>query len=184
MPPHAKRGVMPRTYLLTVAFTVAVVGGVRAQETSYAPRPVVGVGPELVAVVISAAYCEDSQRTDYRESIEQMKLRLRDTAQERGMTFAVIGVAVDWSAEEGLRHLQRLGQFDQFVIGGGWTNVATVELVDRWRSGALTIPQVLVIERTLGANSGSAIVSGGRVVERLVGVDAIVRWAAEGFALN
>lgn len=135
---------------------------------------------ELVAIVLSAGYCADSQQTDFRTSVERMKLMLKEQADSRDYDFAVVGVALDRSVEDGLAHLARLGKFDQVMVGGGWTNLASSRVLRLPPTGETTTPQVLVMERAVRRGRGAVEIRGERLLYRAIGVDEIVRWVSEG----
>ena len=142
-------------------------------------------GTELVMVYIGASHCGPCVQPAYKAALERAKGMLSEQAGAEGKGFAVIGVAIDYGAEDGYQFLRDSGGFDELVIGRNWFNSAA--LAHLWRPEGLSertvgLPSILVFERDMqmGAQIGA---SEPRYLKHLVGGHALPEWVAAGAPL-
>lgn len=145
-------------------------------------------GTELIAIYFGSANCAWSNRDSMPQAVREVKTALAEKADARGHAFASVGVALDWSVEEGLDHLDRFGHFDEVSTGRNWLNSAAVDYVWKDVPGRPATPQILVLKRTvrgpgLGSSGGRYVVDDPNVVVRKVGYHEILRWVDEDVAL-
>ena len=153
-----------------------------AQATDYVPSNRLPEGRELVAVYIGSSDCGPCQFPQVKSAIRAMKPLLAAQARERGVALSVVGVSQDWDLKRGARFLEPLGAFDQVVIGGNWTNIAVEQFILRDSLAEMSMPQVVVVERTVQL-SKRVVVSEPRVLRRIIGGEDIPAWVAAGAPL-
>lgn len=108
-----------------------------------------------------------------------MKPLLAAQARQHGVALSVIGIADDWDLTSGARFLEPLGAFDQVVIGGNWTNLGIEHFILRDTLTEMSMPQVVVVERTVALGKGITV-SEPRVLRRISGGEGIPVWVAAG----
>ena len=138
-------------------------------------------GEQIVLVFIGSTSCVWSSTPGVRDGLRQAAVLLHRRAEEEQIGFHRIGVAVSPSTETGAALLADVGEFDEIVLGGHWTNVGLLKYVVYDFPGAELTPQVLVLRRSIGANGWG--VRDERVLRRLVGTAMISNWVAAGGVL-
>lgn len=144
---------------------------------------VVSVQPttELVAVVISASFCLANGVDGFHEAVERIPRLLRAQIDNRPeMVTRVVGVAVDPDPETGAEYLVHLAEFDEVIAGGSWLNTGTEKFL--WGRYALggSIPQIVVLQRTVTRPQGFVVLESERLVRTIAGADKIIDWVARG----
>ena len=133
-------------------------------------------------MVISARFCRGNRVAGFHEAVAKIPALLRAQVSDRPEVITrVVGVSLDNNAEVGTDYLFRLAEFDEVVAGGSWLNTATEKLL--WGSYPLkaSIPQVVLLQRTVTWAGGSAAtLEEERVLETYDGADKIVAWVAQG----
>jgi hypothetical protein len=153
-----------------------------AARPVYEPSDSIGSGDEIVLVFIGASFCNAHNVPGFPDVVESAKLRLQRHAQQGGMQFRAIGVALDWRAADGLAFLARFGEFDEVASGGNWTSDGATKYIWRDIPGDANVPQLLVLRRSV--HKGEAIrVGEDQVVKRLLGTGDIEKWVAGGATL-
>jgi hypothetical protein len=150
-----------------------------AQATDYVPSQRLQEGRELVAIYFGSTDCGPCQWPQVKDAIRSMKSLLAAQARQRGMAFSVIGAAQDRDLKRGAVFLEPLGEFDQVVIGGNWTNLAVEQFVLRDSLVEMAMPQVVVLERTVKLGK-RVTVSEPRVLRRILGGAETPAWVAAG----
>lgn len=150
-----------------------------AQSSDYVPSNRLPEGREIVAVYIGSTSCGPCQTPEVKSAIRAMKPLLAAQAAQRGVALSVIGVADDWDLKSGARFLEPLGAFDQVVIGGNWTNLGIEHFILRDTLTEMSMPQVVVVERTVSLGKRIAV-SEPRVLRRIRGGEDIPAWVAAG----
>lgn len=145
-------------------------------------------GTELVVVYMGSANCVWSNRDSVALAVREIKSTLADRAGERGHAFASLGVALDWSVEDGLGHLEKFGHFDEVAAGRNWLNHAAIDYLWKDVPGRAATPQVLVLKRSIRGPDDRApgrryVVGDPELVVRKVGYDEITSWVAQDVAL-
>jgi hypothetical protein len=143
---------------------------------------------ELVMVYIGSSTCAVSNRRELRADVRQIQRQLQARAAATGRTFVSLGVAVDRRADAGLRHLERMGRFDEVAAGQGWANAHARRYVWEEWPGIAGTPQIVLIEREIrvvrDGPGGVNYASGPeRLVLRKAGLWEIGRWREAGAPL-
>lgn len=157
-------------------------------DTAHVPRLDSTPVPQLIMLYFGSSDCPGAADPDLPKAVAALRTRLAALAGMQQMTFLAIGVALDWSAEKGTRHLRRFGHFDEVAAGAGWGNSVGFEYM--WAEPRLVAatPQVVVYRRLLKISADSRVaaryeVIGLEFVAAAAGADRIVRWAESGSAL-
>lgn len=119
-------------------------------DTTYSPNHQPETGDELAMVFISSpncGYC--SNFPDLPNHVERAKVKLEKIAKENDMGFAVIGVAIGWSAEEGIDHLNNFGKFDEVMAGRNWFNSGAREFIHNEvpSDSKGSVPEIVLVGR-------------------------------------
>lgn len=148
-------------------------------------QPVATVpGEEIVLVYVGSSKCAWSNAEELPRIVDGLKQELLARARRAEKGFTAIGVAQDAVAANGVNHLLRFGEFDEIIAGRGWANTAIQKYVYGDLPGPAGTPQVLVVARTLGHETGHVIVAEERILTRMVGLNEISEWAAAGAPLS
>ena len=147
----------------------------------YAPALSVNAGQEIAFVFVGSSNCGWSNVPELPNMVKGLKLELQKRAENLGMSFAAVGVARDIIATNGIRHLEKFGDFDEVMSGRGWVNIGVLKYIYGGQlSGPAATPQVLVIERSLDDTAGHISLAAERVVARKTGLDEIAQWVQSG----
>ena len=153
-----------------------------AARPVYEPSVSIESGDEIVLVFIGGSFCNAHNVPGFPDVVETAKLRLQRHAQQGGMQFRAIGVALDWRPADGLAFLARFGEWDEVASGSNWTNDGATKYIWRDIPGDANVPQLLVLRRSV--RLGEAIrVGKEQVVKRILGTTAIQEWVSAGAAL-
>lgn len=96
----------------SVAASLAPPAKREAARAGYQPAAAIKSGEEIALVFIGASFCNAHNTPGFPEVVEAAKLRLQRQAQQGGMQFRAIGVALDWRPADGLAFLARFGEWD------------------------------------------------------------------------
>lgn len=152
-----------------------------ARAAEYAPAHSMNPGPELALVYVGSSTCGWSNVPELPEMIKDLKRELGNRADDLGMSFAAVGVARDMVAADGIRHLEKFGDFDEVMSGRGWANIGVLKYVyGEEGEGPGVTPQVLVVERSLDDAGGHVALGADRVVLRKAGLNEIREWVRIG----
>jgi hypothetical protein len=153
-----------------------------AARPVYEPSGSIESGDEIVLVFIGASFCNAHNVPGFPEVVEAAKVRIQKHAQERGMTFRAVGVALDWRSADGLAFLARFGEWDEVASGGNWISEAATKYVWRDIPGPADVPQLLVLQRSVQA-AQAILVGEDRVLKRIPGTNDIQAWVSAGAKL-
>ena len=95
-----------------------------------------------------------------------------------GTHFSTLGVATDWSITDGLTFLTEFGPFDEIAVGKNWLNMGIQRYVMSELPGEAGLPQLVVTERDVDVGTGAITARHETVIDRRVGANAILLWAA------
>lgn len=143
----------------------------------YIPQHRIGSGWQLTVVYVGAAGCAGSNLEIVPPAIEKIKLSLARQAEDAGMLFTAIGVAVDWKVEDGIEHLSHNGKFDEIVVGNNWSNLGALRYVWDDVPGQPSTPSIVVLARQFMSDSTGITVLDEDLLVRKVGADQIESWA-------
>jgi hypothetical protein len=188
-----------RTALLVVGIAVFAVGFAGAfndwvpiprvsiswplrDANEYQPRGVSQIGREVALVFIGSSSCSWSN-VDYLPGlIEGAKVALARRADSLEYSFSATGLVQSTSTNAGAIFLQKFGQFDEVAFGRGWYNIGLQKYVYETFPGPPATPQIVVVERWLGAPPSRQITR-ERVLVRRIGAEAIEAWVVAGAPL-
>ncbi len=108
---------LSQRYNLRIALEPApwVVG--EREGDRYRPAYTRQEGPHLVLAFVGSSRCHWSNVPELPAAIEELKLALARLADEQGLAFKAVGIAVDWMPEQGMEYLSRFGKFDEVSVG-------------------------------------------------------------------
>lgn len=140
-------------------------------------------GTEVVLLLFGASHCAASQHERLSADFSVIEKHSRREADAEGKLFRTIGVALDVGAEAGVEFLNKFGQFDLIVAGGGWNNLASRQYMWQRFKGPAVTPQAVLVERSVMGPSmdqptARFQVLKERVIWRGSGLDDIRRYAA------
>jgi hypothetical protein len=151
-------------------------------------------GRNLVAYTFIASDCGWSTLPRSRETIRSLRTRLRTTHQAEYAQISVVGVGLDLDASTGVAFLADIAggsiseAFDQVLVGGSWLNDKALQVMWSDRLIKPALPQILVVERSVGTQDYIATsrltVGDDRIVANIVGEREIADWATGGFRLD
>jgi hypothetical protein len=132
----------------------------------------------VIAVYIGAEGTDGGMAT----VVGDMRTALAKQANAGGYKFLTRGVSLEPLVQDGLRHLARLGSFDEVSVGGNWGNSAVVRYLggDDRDSIKRSIPQVILLEREVGTGTNALEFGPEKETGRYSGVDAIQAWVRRG----
>jgi len=173
--------------LLALTLTVACVPSIQlvAQDSTYhATHQQVG-GPQILAIYIGSTDCAPCRWPPLESAVHHAWPLLAMQASRAKVTFSTVGIALDDNVAGGVALLQPLEQFDEIIVGGGWTNSGAERYI--WADTAATpaIPQILIVERHVGVNDDHTRwdLSSSTVLRRLIGESEIRAWVKGGALL-
>ena len=152
-----------------------------SRQPVMASRPVAVT--EVIAVYIGSVGTDSL--TGMNRTLETMTTEVRKQTASTNRGFLTRAVSIEPSVEDGIRHLSRLGQFDEMSVGGNWTNSAVVRYlgVNNGKVSDSPIPQLIVLERDIQMGGGTLQVGPERELARFIGLDQIKGWVTSGAPL-
>jgi hypothetical protein len=79
---------------------------------------------------------------------------------------------------------EEFGPFDEVSAGSNWLNAGAVDYIWRDEGAPPTLPQIVVVRRTVTVDADRIRVKEEEVIGRHVGTDEIARWVAAGAPLS
>lgn len=134
-------------------------------------------GTELLVVFVGSLNCGATRAPGLTEAMTTLRARIAREAALEGKEVVHVGVATDWSIQDGLRFLTHFGPFDEVVIGRNWLNSGAIRYIWHDFRGTPALPQILVLERPVQVDSTVISVGSERLLARKVGSIEIVAWA-------
>ena len=141
---------------------------------------------ERIAVLISSRDCIGGRDARFVPALRAALRLMADASRHDSVAFSATGVAIDWEPDSGAVYLRKLADFDQWIVGQNWANDAAVRLVWRDSTGVPAVPQLLVLERSIGerpAPTGrpSSVPYFGpeKVMVRFLSANAIANWVLQ-----
>lgn len=144
---------------------------------------------ELVFIFASSrSTCPACEEAELSELINDIKTKIQDRARELDIGFTSIGIAVDWSPETGIDHLQNISSFDEMIVGRNWYNTGMVKYTFSDFPGRRGLPQIIITKRVYSGemNPERGVISGYNGIEsdvelhRVFGPPAFARWNRDG----
>lgn len=148
-------------------------------------------GTYLIAYVVASSDCGWSTRPDVMHAISGLRDALYASYEETYAHIEMIGISIDKDTAAGLAFLQDIESrssrpvFDQVSVGGSWLNEHLVRLVWRGRTIGASIPSILLVERSIDAesfldDSQLKIRDDDVVVGDFTGTEEISLWVSQG----
>jgi hypothetical protein len=139
---------------------------------------------EIVLLYVGRASCGWCRRPEMHVALDEAREVLRSRLIAAGWKFKTYGVGIDYSPQQSLDHLQRMGPFDAISAGDGWRSLAGSMLASGKLAGPRATPQLLVLRRlnrVSGPESnGFAEIISEQLLVRKVGLFEIQEWLADG----
>jgi hypothetical protein len=171
--------------VVVAALAVAVwAQGTPAPSGGYQPRLRLWKGDGVVVLYFTASKCGNCGSDSLQLAVERMKILLAERAKSNGLEFSAVGIAQDWDPMAGVEHLKKHGQFDEIASGNNWQGMATIHYLWRDHPGPPSLPQVVVIRRSLSRTPASMTFGADLVLLRKVGSIEILDWVARGATLT
>lgn len=160
-------------------------------DTISASAPGVEVS-ELMIVYLGSTRCQWCNKQELPPAVRTIIDSIRHRASSTSASYATtVGVDLHPPADDGLKHLAHVAQFDEMALGGGILNAWAIELT--WGelagpAGAPT-PQVLVLRRRVTKTNRrgdplTLTVERPEVLVRKVGLKEILAWVESGVAMQ
>lgn len=142
------------------------------------PKP----GEELLLIFIGSPTCSAATDPEFPEIFAAIRSDFEAKAIYASLTPVTIGVGTGAGVEDSLDMLNRIGQWDEVMLGRGWLNGGALRYIWDTYAGPASVPQVLVLRRSLGTGGiGESIVrEGEKVLVRKVGLHEIKSWRSVG----
>lgn len=148
--------------------------------TSYVPSEENPKSSEVLAIVVSARSCSPCNQPEYKTAIRNMKPLLARQLSGSGVSFAVVGLGLDWNVDTARAYFAALGKFDELILGRNWFNTGAVAYMWRDSVAVPAMPQVVLVRRRVVDTGGRMAVSADSLLARFVGSDEITAWVARG----
>lgn len=140
---------------------------------------------QVSLVYIGSSNCDYSKKDSVKSTVIEAKQTLSSRFDTLDIQFYSVGVAVDNLPEEGYRHLQKFGPFNEILTGGGVAGLGARTYIWNELPGEATTPQILIAERKMEAQAGSNDyeLRSRTLLKRVVGYNEIIRWDRNGFII-
>ena len=138
-----------------------------------------GENIERLIVFVGSSTCPSSTRETLRDDLRALASELRNP-NNAAVIVRFVGVSTDDDPAIGSVFLTSIMPFDEIVAGRGWVNTGTDRYVFRDSTPMLVIPQVLVFERRMRADSTSIQLEVLQLRAQIVGADSIHSWVTNG----
>lgn len=155
-----------------------------AGKAAYIPSGTWGE-KQLFLVYVGSAGCWWSNAEWMPSVLDSIKTVLRDRAATIGMSFATLGVALDWAPEDGMSHLRKMGPFDEIAAGYSWMNSSALRYLWNDIPGEAATPQIVLVYRNVqvperGRGPRGFTLQQETLLNRVVGAFEIRRWLHNG----
>lgn len=166
----------------TLAGVVVALGVVGSPVTSHAAREA-ETTQEVIAVYLGTEKSDAS--SGMTAAVQEMRVALARQARATNRQFVLRGVSLEPSAEDGIRHLARMGRFDEVSAGGTWMNSSALRYLGTTigRDSMSAIPQVVLLERDVVRRQTNLEIGAEREIGRFIGTAAIANWTRRGAPL-
>lgn len=102
---------------------------------------------ELVLIYLADSRCPFCQNEEIINQIRGIDAELNEISKKMGFGYKKIGISIDWNVNEGLSYLRNIIEFDELIVGGGWSNMGVLRYVyDDFQTQAAT-PQLIITFR-------------------------------------
>jgi hypothetical protein len=160
-----------------------LTGRAAAQGNSYEPRTEAAEGTQLVAVYLGADWCGPCHLPKNKQAVKKMKTVFSEIADEHSWSFKAVGLALDWSIEDGYEFLQENGAFDEVILGDNWRNLGVETYIWSADEVQAAIPQVVVYKQEVNQTE-SGIEFGERDNVKRFSMEELRDWLEAGASWN
>ena len=165
---------------LTFFALFSALAGVGVSRVTHAPTAAtfspIKEGPETVLVFIGSSTCSGIYAPGLRGALKKVRTTLGRQALDQGTSFVSIGISTDWEVPLGIRLLDRLGPFDEIVVGRKNLNTGALRYVWRDFPGPPIFPQLVILDREVLLEPVYSVAR-ERVRVRKAGARSIISWA-------
>jgi hypothetical protein len=172
-----------RVSLASLVSAGALIASVHTFNAATRPAARPGTVDVMEVIAVYVGSIGTDSMTAVAQVLSDMSTAVRRQTASSGRGFIMRGVSIEPSVEGGIRHLSRLGTFDEVSVGGNWTNSAVVRYlgVNDGRVSDSPIPELILLERTVRSDNTRMLQVGPeRELVRFVGLDRINGWVARG----
>ncbi len=149
-------------------------------STQYKPSFTEPRERELALIYFGSASCGWANHPDLPHLISNAKTALLRRASMLNASFSAMGIALDWDARVGVRHLDKIGDFDE-IAAGRYVYGRGVLAHQHLLNGT---PQVSVLVRTMQESTGGYPRRfDERELIRMTSMDQIASWVRRGAPL-
>ncbi|MEX2110403.1 MAG: hypothetical protein WD802_07365 [Gemmatimonadaceae bacterium] len=135
---------------------------------------------QRIAVLITTRNCIGARDPRFVPGVRAALRLMAQQARRDSVGFSATGVAMDWEIDSGAVFLRQLADFDQWVVGRNWGNDAVVRLIWRDSTAIPSIPQLVILERSVGQTASGMYFGPEQVIHRLHGPLEIANWVLSG----
>lgn len=165
---------------LTTSLAIALRCAAASEFTDAAKPPPVNEEKELVIAYFGGTNCAPCNAPGMKDAVRKAQTIFADRANASGKRFARLGVAVDTDLSKGVAFLDGIGGWDEIVVGRGFDNLASVDLLSgRAADQFLAIPQIVIYERTIRYEGAHLTATPPKVLGRFPGT-GIKAWVDAG----
>src|SRR5262249_6597593 len=129
------QSIKSRRYIIAsvVGVLVLMLGLLPAWSTPKRPpirkKQELVTGKEVVYVLLGATFCHGAASEDFRVAVTSAESLVQAQALAHGHQFHTVGIALDWSTDDGMTFLKRFGTFDEALLGANWKGTGAVKYV-------------------------------------------------------
>ena len=136
----------------------------------------------VVMVYIGSSTCNYSNDKRLPSIVENIKSKVLKLALSENKGFTTIGIAIDWNIQDGFNHLNKIGNFNEILVGNNWFNHGSSKYFFNDSLSIPGTPQILLIKRSYshhdksGENSISYKISSDSLISKFVGIEDLIKW--------
>ncbi len=134
---------------------------------------------EVVLIYVGSSNCGYARQLEGNE-LDKAKSWLSEKAKIQDMSFTSTGISVDWSIHDGLKHLLKIGNFDEVITGNNWFNHGILKYIGDLEQETFT-PQIFITVREYSSNDLGRRLIKEHPVLILKGRNEIIDWVQEPF---
>lgn len=135
-------------------------------------------GEQHLLVLILSSQCAAARSHSFQRDWTNLKSALTREAAALAQELVVVGVSLDRDIDKGLGTLAPFGPFDEITVGSGWLNLTAERFFWTDVPGVPTIPQVLLLARSVSVSAGGVELSRPELLARLLGEREVENWLA------
>ena len=153
-------------YLILII--VLSVFGTSDEQVSYANKI-----KKIIIVYIGDSRCQFCNDSDNKRGIEMIFDDLRGKVDH----VRTIGISVDEFSNIGYEFISDTFQFDEIIIGNISNNLGYKRYINDDFQGVDVIPQIIILVRIYDQLDGEEVLTGEKLLYRLVGLDEIIKFS-------